>query len=61
MKKPNNDDAKRCLDLRCQAKQGIRPHPEDTEFCEKMYRLYPEWYESLESVVFEKTKPFGSV
>ena len=60
MKKPNPQDAARCVDLRCQSKRGIRLHPDDSRFCDKMYLEFEDWYRKTEKTVFEKTKPFGS-
>ena len=49
-----------CFDLRCQTKRGIRLHPDDGKFVEKMFNDFPEWYEPTQDDVFNATVPFGS-
>jgi len=61
MKKPNDQDAQRCLDLRCRGKRGEYLRPDDIKFLEKMYRQYPDWAAETQKDVFEATKPFGAV
>ena len=60
-KQPSPVDAERCIAIRCQSKRGIRLHPDDLEFCEKMWHEFEAWYGKTEKLIFEKTKPFGSV
>jgi len=60
MKQPPTKDTERCLTLRCQSKRGVRLHPEDKVFVERMYSEYPEWYEATEKTVFVRTAPFGA-
>ena len=57
---PDAKDAEKCMRLRIQAKQGVILHPDDADFCETMWRKYPEWYASLSGEVFNRTVPFGS-
>ena len=60
MKEPSIEDADRCFKLRCQTKQGIRLHPDDSKFIQKMYNDYPEWYSSISREVFNATLPYGA-
>jgi len=60
MKKPSNENQKKCMKLRCDSKRGSRLHPEDLAFCEKMFNEFPEWYAFIEDEIWEKTKPFGA-
>ena len=57
-KQPTPDDATRCFRLRCQSKNGIRLHPDDSKFCEEMFRKYPNWYRETEVQVFDATNPW---
>lgn len=54
------DVRKRCFDLRCQSKRGVRLHQDDSDFLEDCWRRYPEEYGSMSDAVFEATKPFGA-
>ena len=58
--KPDWKDQERCLELRCQAKRGVRLQPEEMKFLEKLCFKYPEWYGSLNQEIFNRTKPFGA-
>ena len=60
MNMPSKEDAEKCFYIRKQSKLGIRLHPDDQSFCERMFREFPEWYRSVNSAVFEETAPFGS-
>ena len=60
MNEPSPEDMERCFKLRCQSKQGIRLHPDDQKFVERIFKKYQEWYSSTERDVFEATKPFGA-
>jgi len=60
MKTPNEDESKRCLQIRKRGKCGEYTHPDDNAFCAKMFNLYPEWYEKTQEEVFNDTVPFGS-
>jgi len=60
MKTPPPSEAARCLELRKQAKRGMRLHPDDQSFVEQMYRKYSGWYSSTEREIFIETAPFGS-
>jgi len=60
-KQPSPADAERCIAIRCRCKQGEYIHPDDHKFVEKMFRNFPGWYSKTEKLIFEKTKPFGSV
>jgi len=59
-KEPSAADAERCLRLRKQSKQGVRLHPDDMDFLEKMWWEYRDWYGRMSSRVYLETKPFGS-
>ena len=60
MKEPSYEDAKRCLEIRKRTKSRGPYIPEDSRFCEKMLKKYPEWYNSTQKEVFNDTVPFGS-
>jgi len=60
MKEPSAKEAEKCLELRCQSKRGIRHHPENSAFIERMFDEYSEWYSATEKVVLARTAPFGS-
>jgi len=60
MEKPTKKDQDRCIEIRKQSKQGCRLSREDQHFTDRMFRLYPEWYKSLNRQIFEDTAPFGS-
>jgi len=60
MEVPNEEDRKRCFEIRCNSKRGNRIHPDDHNFCMEMHEKYPEWYSKTEKEVFEITAPFGS-
>ena len=57
---PDSIDAARCIELRCQSKRGVRLHPDDQAFCERMFREFPDWYGKTEPRIFDLTVPFGS-
>jgi len=61
MKEPEPSIAARCILLRTQSKRGIRLHPDDQKFVEKIWKKYNEWYRATEKDVFEAAKPFGYV
>ena len=62
MKTPNEDESKRCLQIRKRSKRGEYTSPADNLFCNRMYMKYPEWYESVEveDEIFNDTVPIGS-
>lgn len=60
MAMPSEDAMETCLNLRYKAKLGLRLHPDDQAFIEKMFKDYPDWYKSVGKQVFERTRPFGS-
>lgn len=60
MKTPNEDESKRCLQIRKRNRQNECVSPEDIRFCEKMYMKYPDWYTKNEDEVFNDTVPVGS-
>ena len=60
MEKPNEEDAQRVFELRKRSKRGEYLSSDDMDFCNSMYKKYPEWYSSLTERVFEETRPFGS-
>ena len=60
MKMPLVNDAERCLELRKRGKRGQYLSPEDSKFCLKMFKQFPEWYSKTEARVFNETVPFGS-
>lgn len=57
---PPNDEAERCIALRKFSKSVGMLSPEDSEFCRRMWKKYPKWYEETEERVFNETVPFGS-
>lgn len=59
-KKPSGEEAERCISLRKFSKTTGNLSKEDHNFCVKMYKLYPKWYEETEERVFNETVPFGS-
>jgi hypothetical protein len=60
MKTPNENESKRCLQIRKRNKRGEYIHPDDIRFCEKMFKDYPEWYKTTDEEVFNDTVPYGS-
>lgn len=59
-KQPSEEEQDRCIELRKQSKMGLMLSIDDHQFCEKMWRLYPEWYNAQTKMIFEETKPFGA-
>lgn len=59
-KVPSFDDAERCFKIRCRSKRGEYTSPEDSDFCAKMYKKYPDWYGSINLRVWNETRPFGA-
>lgn len=57
---PPAKDAQRCIEIRCKSKRGESYLREDSDFCRKMYKKYPEWYKKTEAMIFNLTVPFGS-
>jgi hypothetical protein len=57
---PPYEDARRCLALRKRSRSGSQNSPEESAFCESMWRQYPNWYQRTETEVFNDTVPFGS-
>jgi recombinational DNA repair protein (RecF pathway) len=49
------------MDLRIRSKQG---HPDTSKearkFIDRIYKEYPEWYQSTEREVFYRSAPFGA-
>lgn len=60
MKTPNEDESKKCLQIRKRNRRGEYVSPEDTRFCEKIYMKYTEWYTKTQDEVFNDTVPVGS-
>ncbi len=60
MKEPIYIHKSRCLELRKRSKRGECLSPDDSKFCAKMFKQYPDWYASTEKQVFNETVPFGS-
>jgi len=60
MKKPEYRDAERCFEIRKRSKRGEHVTQEEHEFCQFMFKEYPDWYGTSERKVFEETLPFGS-
>ena len=60
MKKPEDSEAERCIEIRKRGKRGEHVGPEDAEFCRLMVKQYPGWYHKTEVRVFNETVPFGS-
>ena len=60
IKKPQYEDAERCISLRKFSKTTGHLSQEDHEFCQKMWKMYPKWYATTEERVFNETVPFGS-
>ena len=58
--KPSHKDEQKCIRLRCDSKRGTRLHPEDSAFCQKMFKEHREWYSKTEKDIFNMTKPFGA-
>ena len=52
--------AERCIEYRKRSKRGERLLREESRFCEKMLKMYPDWYKETEKRVFNETVPFGS-
>lgn len=53
-------DAERCIEYRKRAKRGEHLTPEESRFCERMFKKFPKWYAATEKRVFNETVPFGS-
>jgi hypothetical protein len=60
MKTPDEDESKKCLQIRKRNKRGEYTNSLDIKYCEKMYKKYPEWYAITEEEVFNDTVPYGS-
>jgi len=52
--------AEKCIAYRKRAKRGESLSPEESKFCQDMFRMFPEWYSKTEARVFNETVPFGS-
>ena len=59
-KVPDYADAEECIAYRKRSKRGEHLTPDESQFCQRMFRLFPEWYARTESRVFNETVPFGS-
>ena len=60
MKKPNEEDMKRSMDIRKRSKRGEYVSDEDHIWNHKIYDQYPVWYGTQDARVFNETVPFGS-
>ena len=60
MKKPNDIDMKRSMDIRKSSKRGEHISKKDHLWNQKLYERYPDWYNATEARVFNETVPFGS-
>ncbi len=60
MKEPIYIHQTRCLELRKRSKRGEYLSSEESQFCAKMFKQFPEWYALTEKQVFNETVPFGS-
>ena len=60
MKRPDEIDADKCLEIRKRSKRGWIISSEEMEFCRQMFREYPDWYVSINQIVFNETVPFGT-
>ena len=59
-KTPDYSDAENCIAYRKRSKRGEHLTPNESQFCQRMFRLFPEWYAETEKRVFNETVPFGS-
>jgi len=60
MKTPSPEEAEYCLSLRCRARRGEYMSLENMKHFTKMVKTFPEWYRKTDSIVFNRTVPFGS-
>lgn len=60
MKTPEYKDIERAMKLRRNSKQGYPVSFEEIEFCDKLRKKFPEWYQETQQEIFESTKPFGA-
>jgi len=52
--------AEKCIEYRKRAKRGEVLSYEESDFCRKMFKMFPDWYAETEKRVFNETVPFGS-
>lgn len=60
MLKPSSEEITHCIDIRKRGKRGEHLTKEETAFCTKIYKRFPDWYAKTEARVFNETVPFGS-
>lgn len=46
--------------IRCRSKSGSQPSSEERRLLERAYKEDSDRYKSLDTAVFEQTKPFGA-
>jgi len=60
MKKPSSEERIRSIEIRKASKRGRYVSTEDSDWNRELHDMFPEWYRSTETMVFNETRPFGS-